>query len=127
MPGDQERSGPIRHYTDLLVYQKSYALSLEVHKLTLAFPDFERFEIGRQLRNASKSIAVNIAEGYGRKSSAADFKRFLVIALASCDEVKVWLSYAGDLGYLTGDDVVRLTSRYEEVGKMLHGLHRGWK
>jgi four helix bundle protein len=127
MPSEQRPRLPITHYEDLLVYQKSYDLSLEVHKLTLTFPDFERFEIGRQLRTASKSIAVNIAEGYGRRTSAADFKRFLVMASGSCDEVKVWLSYAKDLGYLTEEAEESLRSRFDEVGRMLHGLHQGWR
>ena len=120
-------SSPIAHYEDLSVYRKSYELALKVHKLSLGFPGFERLELGRQLREASKSVPVNIAEGYGRRSSAADFKRFLVIAQGSCDEVKVWLSFARDLGYLKQDDVRILTAAYEEVGRMLHSLIRNWR
>jgi four helix bundle protein len=106
---------------------KSYELALEVHRMTLGFPDFERFELGRQLRTASTSIAVNIAEGYGRRSSSADFKRFLVMATGSCDEVKVWLSFARDLGYVSSEATEALTFRFEEVGKMLFALHRNWR
>ena len=57
----------IESYRDLRVYQISYELALEVHKLTLKFPDFEKYELGSQARRAAVSIPVNIAEGYGKK------------------------------------------------------------
>ena len=110
-----------------MVYRRSYDLALRVHRLSLDFPEFERYELGRQLREASKSIPVNIAEGYGRRSSAADFKRFLVMAHASCDETKVWLSFARDLGYLAQEVWQTLQAEYEEVGKMLYGLAKSWR
>ena len=118
---------PIKRYEDLLVYQKSYQLALEAHRLTLTFPDFERFELGRQLRTSASSIAVNIAEGFSRRSSSADFKRFLAMASGSCGEVKVWLSLAKDLGYLPEERAGELIERFDEVGRMLHGLHRNWR
>jgi four helix bundle protein len=117
----------IASFQDLQVYQKSYELALEVHKLTSGFPDFERFELGRQLRTSAMSIAVNIAEGYGRRASTADFKRFLTMATGSFDEAKVWISFARDLGYFSPESAAALTSRFEEVGKMLYGLHRSWR
>lgn len=36
------------NYQDLDVYQRSYRMGLEVHKITLSFPNFEKFELGRQ-------------------------------------------------------------------------------
>lgn len=124
---EQPDAKPIRRYEDLLVYQKSYEMALEVHRLTLTFPDFERFELGRQLRTAATSIPVNIAEGFARRSSSADFKRFLTIASGSCSEAKVWLSMAKDLSYLPAQPALQLVKRFDEVGKMLHGLHRNWR
>jgi len=43
----------------------------------------EKYELGSQIRRASKSVAMNIAEGYARNSSLQDFKRFLIMALGS--------------------------------------------
>ena len=57
--------------------------------MTLEFPKHELYELGSQMRRAATSIPLNIAEGYGRKSTAADFKAFLRIALGSCNEVMV--------------------------------------
>ena len=59
--------------------------------------------------------------------SVADFKRFLVMAQGSCDEVRVWLSFAYDFGYLSADKHRRLAVSYEEVGRMLNGLVKAWR
>ena len=60
----------MRSYRGLEVYQKSYDLALRIHKVTLKFPDYERYEIASQMRRASKSITLNIGEGFARRKSA---------------------------------------------------------
>lgn len=117
----------IRSYRDLEVYQRSYEAALELHKLTLKFPPFERSELGGQLRRASKSIPLNIAEGYGRKKSPEDFRRFLVIALGSCDEVSVLLDFAHDLAYLPEKEYARFKEVYERIGKGINKLSQVWR
>jgi four helix bundle protein len=85
---------PIRSCRDLRFYQRSYSDALEILRLTRKFPAFERSELGPELRRASSSIPIYVAEGYGRKKSSDDFKRFLVMALGSCDETSVLLDFA---------------------------------
>ncbi len=46
----------IASYRDLRVYQRSYELSLEIHKITAKFPPQERHELGSQLRRAATSV-----------------------------------------------------------------------
>ena len=116
----------IRSYEDLEVYQMSYRYSLEIHRLSLTFPKFEQFELGSQLRRATKSIPLNIAEGYGKKASAAEFKRFLTMALGSSDEVRVQLRYCKDLGYISDEQYSECDGRYSEIGKMLMKLLNNW-
>ena len=117
----------IRDYKDLIVYQKAYQSSLDIHKMSLQFPSFERDELGSQIRRATKSIPMNIAEGFGRNDSLADFKRFLVMALGSCDEVRVQLDYCKDLGYITQDDYEAMSQKYDEIGRMLSKMLKDWK
>ena len=88
----------IQKYQDLRVYQEAYRLAILVHKKTLNFPEIERHELGSQLRRAATSIPANIAEGYGRKNSAAEFKHFLRNALGSGNEVRVFIDMTKDLG-----------------------------
>src|SRR5437867_22895 len=113
-------------YHNLDVFKKSYALSLEMHRTTLAFPKFEEIEIGRQLRRASKSITANLVEGMARQHSSKDVCRFLREALGSCDETRLWLDYAKELGYIPGERHSEWIARYCEVGRMLNGLNRKW-
>jgi four helix bundle protein len=80
---------PIKNYKGLEVFQMSYRLALDVSKTTRAFPPFEQFEIGRQVRKAARSVPANIVEGWAKRSSPAEFKRFLMIAIGSCDECKL--------------------------------------
>jgi four helix bundle protein len=40
-------------FRDLEVYQEAYRLALEVHRLTLGFPDIERYVLAEQTRRAS--------------------------------------------------------------------------
>ncbi len=111
-------------YRRLDVYQKSYQLALEVHKLSLGFPKLEQYELASQLRRSSKSIPGNIAEGMGKQDTAADVRRYIKIAVGSCDETRVWLQFAKDLGYLDEKANEEFEQRYQEIGRMLQGLIR---
>ena len=114
-------------FEDLEVFQKAYKLSLEIHKLSLDLPQIEQYGLADQIRRASKSICANIAEGFGKQNqSVSEFKRYLLIVMGSSDEMRVWLRYCLDLGYLEKDSWTRYSEDYRVVAKMLNGLHRVW-
>ncbi len=118
----------IKSFEDLEVFQRAYRLSLEVHRESLGFPAVEQRGMADQIRRASKSICANLAEGYGkRKQSVAEFKRFVLMAIGSADEMRVWLRYCFDLGYIGSDKWEGWRLEYKEIVKMLQGLHRSWK
>jgi four helix bundle protein len=117
----------IRSFRDLRVWQESYDLSVQIHKLTLRFPEFERPELGRQMRSASRSVPVNIAEGYGRRSYEKEFRRFLIDSVGSCDEMHVHLLHARDFGYVTPEVCEELQTRYTVIGKQLSALIKRWR
>ena len=84
--------------------------------------------MGDQIRRSSKSIVANLAEGFGKQGySKGEFLRFIFIALGSADEVRVWLRYSMDLGYISETDWQRWRDQYEEIAKMLHGLAKSLK
>src|ERR1700686_2774217 len=114
---ENQKQTAIASYKDLRIYQRSYELALEIHKITAKFPVQERRELGSQLRRAVTSVPINIAEGYGRKRSPEDFRRFLVIALGSSNEVCVILDLVRDLGYLPIEIHLRLAQECTEIGK----------
>ena len=117
----------VKSFRDLHVYQRSYQASLEIHKISLTFPRFEEHELGRQIRRSTKSIAMNIAEGYGKRSSTAEFKRFIAMAIGSCDEIKSQLDYCRDLGYINQEQYRKNAAEYDEIGKMLCQLYLKWQ
>jgi four helix bundle protein len=121
---DQNVQKLIRHFHDLEVYKKAFAVSLEIHKTSLEFPKIEQYALGDQIRRASKSICANIAEGFAKQqSSKPDFKRFLLIAIGSAHEMLVWIEYCKELGYVPLDQSERWTSEYQSVTRMLQSLH----
>ena len=112
----------IKTYRDLEVYKKAYQASLEIHEITLRFPSFETYELGSQIRRASKGIPMNIAEGFGKNDTEIEFKRYLKIAIGSCDEIQVQLEYCRDLKYMSKEEYEKYRGMYEEIGKMLNGM-----
>ena len=82
----------------LNIYNEAYALSLDIYKIK--FPEDERFGMRQQIRRASMSVALNIAEGAG-KDSQADFKRALYISLGSLKETETLIDFARDLNYIS--------------------------
>ena len=110
-------------FEDLEVFKRAYAVSLELHKASLDFPKIEMFALADQIRRASKSIPGNIAEGFGKqRSSTAEFKRFLMMAVGSADEMQVWLRYAGDLNYVDQEKCAAWRSEYRQIARMLQSF-----
>jgi four helix bundle protein len=107
-------------YQNLQVYQRAHEFGVACHRLSMDLPKFELFESGSQLRRASKSVSANIVEGYGRREYAAEYHRFLVIALASNDETGEWLRYLADCHPDKASAVEPLQSENQEIGRMLN-------
>ena len=117
----------IRSYEDIEAFQRAMALLKSVHDIALRFPDYERFDLSAQIRRACKSIPANIAEGYGKKRSAKDFKSYLANALGSTNELIVHLQIAEALGYIEGQESETLVQGYRVVGKQLTRLIERWR
>lgn len=110
-------------YNDLEIYQLARKLSVECHRISLLLPKFELYEEGSQLRRASKSIVSNIVEGFGRRRYKNEFIKFLVYALASCDETRVHLELLFDTGSLTDKDSFKsLQKMYDELGRKINNF-----
>jgi len=112
---------PVRAFRELLVWQKAHALTLALYKVTRAFPRDERYGLIAQIRRAAASVPAKLAEGCGRRT-AADFGRFVQIALGSASELEYHLVLAADLDFLLPDQYTELDGRATEVKRMLTGL-----
>jgi four helix bundle protein len=83
----------------LRVFQRAYRLSLDLHRASLGWPRVEQYGgVADQLRRSSKSICALLVEGGGRQpGSDAEFRRYVVMAIGSADEARLWCCYAADL------------------------------
>ena len=110
-------------FEDLDVFKRAYQLSLEVHRVSLKLPTIEQYALADQIRRASKSICVNLAEGFGKqRQSKAEFRRFILMSMGSADEMRVWSRYCLDLGYIDSEQWKHWREEYEQIAKMLQGL-----
>lgn len=89
-------------FEKLQVWQDARNFAGRIYKITAKFPREETFGLRDQLRRASVSIALNIAEGSDRKSDK-EFIRFLRTAITSTEEVVTGLYIALDQNYLDKD------------------------
>src|SRR5579863_831113 len=111
----------MRHYSELLVWQRSHKLTLDLYRLTSRFPADERFGVTSQLRRAALSVPTNIVEG-SKRISSVEFARFLNIAEASLAEAEYLLIVSRDLGYVAYRTCEGHLKEFTEIAKMLHGL-----
>src|SRR5215213_9244250 len=97
--GDDRRA--VRTFEDLEVFQRAYRLSLVIHQASLKVSPIDQRVLGDQMRRSAMSICANIAEGFGKqRQSRMEFRRFVLIAMGSADEMQVWSRYCVDLGYV---------------------------
>ena len=113
----------MKDYKDLISWQKSMQLSVEVYKLTRLLPKEETYGLVSQLRRAVVSVASNIAEGYGRDSTL-EYARFLKVARGSLYETETQLTLCEMLGFLTKEDITSAISLCAEIGRMLNTMLR---
>jgi four helix bundle protein len=110
----------------LEVFRRAYVLSLDLHRASQAFPKSEQYGgVADQLRRASKSICALLAEGSGRQVNLdAEFRRYIVMALGSVEEAKLWCAYGRDLGFAEAHNAGAWQNGYDEIARMLRGLLR---
>jgi four helix bundle protein len=111
-----------RGYKDLKVFQLSYKLAMEIFEITKGFPKEEKYSLTDQIRRSSRSIPVNIAEGWKKRIYLKMFVSKIVDAAGEAGETEVWLDFAKNSGYLSNQDHDEFVSGYDEVNRMLYGM-----
>ncbi len=110
-----------RLYRNMEIFQLGYSLSLDIHRLLDKFPEKEKDNIISQMRRASTSIPLNIAEGSAKKSYR-EFLNFLSHAYGSAKELDVLLSMSKDLEYITKKDYDFLFNKLDKLMAKLFGF-----
>ena len=112
----------MRGHRDLKVYQLAYSLAMEIFNISKRFPKEEIYSLTDQIRRSSRSVAVNIAEGFRKRQYPKMFVNKLSDSDGEATETQVWLDFALDCGYLSADVHEALTGKYQEVGRMLGSM-----
>jgi four helix bundle protein len=110
-------------FDKLLVWQRAHSLVLKIYEVTNSFPKEEIWGLTSQIRRAAVSVPSNIVEGKAR-GSRKDFKRFLLIARGSLEEVKYQSLLAKELKYMNEEQYEEITVMIEDVGRLLGGMIR---
>ena len=111
----------INSYKDLIVWQKSLDLTVEIYKLSSLFPKEEVYGLTSQIRRASCSVSLNIAEGFGRNTTKS-YVSFLYIAEGSLREVESAVILSNRLGFVKESSCEKVNSLIEEEMKMFNVL-----
>ncbi|MDD4995145.1 MAG: four helix bundle protein [Patescibacteria group bacterium] len=82
-----------KSFRDLIVWQKSRDLGVEIYKLTKSMPKEELYGMVSQMRRAAISISSNIAEGYNR-AHPIEKRQFMRIAYGSGSELESQIEVA---------------------------------
>lgn len=113
-------SGVVK-FEDLVAWQKAREMTREIYLITRAGAISKDYSLVDQMRRAATSIMFNLAEGFER-SGPSEFHQFLVVAKASCGEVRSQLYVALDVGYLSEKEFQRLREMSEKLGRIIGAL-----
>ena len=113
----------VRDFRKVRAWDKAHALTLDVYRMTIGFPDCERYGLVSQIRRACSSIPTNIAEGCGRGSDK-ELARFIDIATGSASEVEYQLQLARDLEYIGEESHINLTNKVTDIRRMLVAFNK---
>lgn len=108
-------------FRDLIVWQRAVKACTAVYRCTELFPKYELYGLVNQMRRASVSVASNIAEGYGRKTTG-EYLQFLGNARGSNSELQTQIVIARELGFGSQASLEEIEGLSIEVGKMLHAM-----
>jgi four helix bundle protein len=111
----------VERFEDLVAWQKSRELAKANYLATRSDRFAKDFGLSGQIQRAAVSVMSNIAEGFER-TNPSEFHHFLVVAKASCAEVRSQLYIALDIGYLNQPEFTQLLQQSQEVGKIVSGL-----
>lgn len=116
----------IRDVTDLEVYTLSFDLLKKLYTLLRKVPLSEKDTI-YQCKKCGKGIPAHIAEGFAKRNSGAEFKRFLKIGIGTSDELVTHLrSLAIAIPRLQSEALV-LAEEFKVLSKRLNSLHSKWR
>ena len=113
----------MKTHKDLDVWVKSMEFVTRVYEKTASFPTHELYGISSQIRRATVSIPLNLAEGAAR-NHRREFFQFVGISIGSASEVETLLIISKNLKYLSDVSYQMMIVDLERILKMLIALKK---
>ena len=110
-------------YRELITWQKSIELTIEVYKITKLFPVEEKFGLVSQMNRAVVSIPSNIAEGFARCNKKEN-AYFVNVSYGSAMELETQIVIAKKLKFLEESEFEKVDKLLEEVLKLLYNYRK---
>ncbi len=82
------------NFQDLLAYRKSFDLAMKIFEISKSFPKEETYSLTDQVRRSSRSVSINIAEAYRKRSYPKHFISKLTDGDSENSETQGWLEFA---------------------------------
>lgn len=105
-------------YKDLTVFKKGFDLAMTIFEESNKFPIEERYSLTDQIRRSSRSVCVNIAEGYRKRQYPAHFKSKMSDADMENAETQTWLLFAFSCNYISSHLLQKSEKQSEEIGRL---------
>jgi four helix bundle protein len=110
-------------FENLEFYQDTLKLVKAAYRFASELPDYERYNLADQLRRAACSVALNIAEGYGRYHYLERL-RFMYIARGSPAETHSAFLIGKTVGYCSDEQLHWIAALRAQIEKQLNGYCR---
>lgn len=107
------------NYRDLKIYQKSFDLAMEIFHESKSFPKEEIYSLTDQIRRSSRSVSVNVGEGYRKRQYQKHFVAKVSDADMENTETSIWLDFALACEYIDEDSHHKLQTQNQEIGRLL--------
>ncbi|MBL7130487.1 MAG: four helix bundle protein [Candidatus Omnitrophica bacterium] len=108
-------------FEKLKVWQRALNFDLEIHDTTRYFPKEEIYILTSQIKRATDSVVLNIAEGSTGQSNS-EFRQFLGYAIRSAVEVVACLYISRKRHLIDNNKFKDLYAELEIIIKMLQKL-----
>ncbi|TVQ94535.1 MAG: four helix bundle protein [Bacteroidetes bacterium] len=110
-------------FEKLEAWKESRLLATKIYKITIGFPDYEKFGIVSQMRRSVISVSSNLAEGSSRNT----FKEqayFYQMAYGSLMELLSLLIISTDLGFMSENTLNEIRADLEKTSRLTGALRK---
>ncbi len=107
-------------FRTLLAYKKGFELAMEIFHISKTFPKEEKYSLTDQIRRSSRSVCINITEGYRKRLYPKHFISKLSDADSENGETLGWIEFAEACGYISKEIKIDFETKNREIGKLIN-------